>query len=149
MSSTDERELIDVPQVGEDDFTHPNHVPRSLLTGVIQPRMEEIFELVRSRLEASGCYKAAGRRVILTGGASQMPGVRDLAQLLLDKQVRHGRPVRVEGLAESTGGPAFAVAAGLLLYPLQHFENPIVIDAPIESPGSLWGRVSHWLRENL
>ena len=82
-------------------------MPRSLLTGIIQPRIEEIFELVRSRLEASGFDKAAGRRVVLTGGASQLTGVRDLAQLVLDKQVRQGRPIGLPGLAEATGGPAF------------------------------------------
>jgi len=66
---------------------------------------------VRSRLEMSGFDKIAGRRIVLTGGASQLAGVRELAQLVLDKQVRMGRPIRISGLAEATGGPAFAVAA--------------------------------------
>src|SRR3546814_2653597 len=93
---SDEREIIDVPQVGEEEPAQANHVPRSLLTGIIQPRMEEMFELVRSRLEASGFDKVAGRRVVLTGGGSQLQGVRELAQLILDKQVRMGRPLRSE-----------------------------------------------------
>src|SRR3546814_9921305 len=90
---SDEREIIDVPQVGEEEPAQANHVPRSLLTGIIPPRMEEMFELVRSRLEASGFDKVAGRRVVLTGGGSQLQGVRALAQLILDKQVRMGRPL--------------------------------------------------------
>ncbi len=94
-AGTDENDLIDVPQIGEDKRSHPNHVPRSLLVGIIQPRLEEIFELVRARLNDSGVADAAGRRVVLTGGASQIPGLRDLGQLVLDKQVRLGRPIRV------------------------------------------------------
>ena len=52
--------MIDVPQVGEEDRTQPNHIPHSILVGIIQPRLEETFELVRSRLEASGFDKIAG-----------------------------------------------------------------------------------------
>src|SRR3546814_16347543 len=68
---TDERELIDVPQVGEDDSSHSQQIPRSLLVGIIQPRVEETLELVRSRLELSGFDKVAGRRVVLTGRSDE------------------------------------------------------------------------------
>src|SRR5262249_35768511 len=115
-SPADERELITVPQVGEEDQAQANTIPRSILVGIIQPRLEETFELVRSRLESSGFDKIAGRRIVLTGRAGRLTGVRELAQLVLDKQVRMGRPIRIAGLAESTGGPAFAVAAGLIAY---------------------------------
>lgn len=147
-TASDDRELIDVPQVGEEDGAS-NHVPRSLLVGIIQPRVEEILELVRERLENSGHHQTAGRRVILTGGASQLQGLRDLTQAMLDKQVRHGRPMRVNGLAESTAGPAFAVAAGLLLYPLQHFSNPDIAVMETASPKNIFGQIRQWLRENL
>jgi len=148
-SSADERDMIDVPLVGEDDRNQANRVPRSLLVGIIQPRLEEIFELVRSRLDAGGMAKLAGRRVVLTGGAAQLPGTRELAQLVLDKQVRVGRPARVAGLGETTSGPAFATAAGLLLQATrQHTELPVSSTA-VAVPGNLLGRVGMWLRENL
>src|SRR3546814_13556656 len=72
--------------------------------------------LVRSRLELSGFDKVAGRRVVLTGGACQLPGTRELASTVLDKQVRIGRPTLVTGLAEATAGPDYATCAGLLNY---------------------------------
>src|SRR5579864_8577502 len=100
-STLDEREVIAVPQVGEEEDGHVSHVPKSLLVSIIAPRLEETFELVRGRLEASGCDAIAGRRVVLTGGACQLHGVRELAGHILDKQVRIGRPLRVKGLAES------------------------------------------------
>jgi cell division protein FtsA len=147
---SDEREIIDVPQIGEEDRAQAHHVPKSLLVGIIQPRLEEVFEFVRGRLDASGFAKLAGRRVVLTGGASQLPGMRELAQQVLDKQVRLGRPLRIGGLAESVGGPAFSAAAGLLAYAVQqHAEAPAL--APLMEPsGSGWlGRMGNWLRDNL
>jgi cell division protein FtsA len=147
-TEADESELIDVPRIGEEDRHEANHVPRSLLVGIIQPRMEEIFELVRGRLEDSGLGPALGRRVVLTGGASQIPGLRDLGQHVLDKQVRLGRPIRLGGLPDAVAGPAFATTAGLLTYISERAdEMPAQIMAQVE-PGSLWERTRLWLREN-
>jgi len=134
-ATLDDREPIAVPQIGEEDVS------------IIAPRIEETFEMVRNRLEASGFDKIAGRRVVLTGGACQLHGVRELAGLILDKQVRIGRPARIKGLAESTHGPAFSAAAGLLLFAMsEKAESPHATRLPA---GGLLGRVGQWLRENL
>ena len=146
----DEREIIHVPQVGEEEFGIPNQIPRSILIGIVQPRLEETFELVRSRLESSGFDKIAGRRVVLTGGASQLGGVRELAGLVMDKQVRMGRPIRTHGLADSTGGPAFAAAAGLLAFALDsESQQPKPHKAGAAPETGLFGRFGSWLRENF
>jgi cell division protein FtsA len=147
-SSTDEREMIAVPQIGEEEEGHVNHVPKSYLVGIVAPRLEETFELVRNRLEASGFDKIAGRRVVLTGGACQLHGAREFAALILDKQVRLGRPTRVGGLAEATAGPAFSTAAGLLHFALsERAETP----PPTAGAGSgrFFDRLGRWLRENM
>jgi len=147
-SAADEREMISVPQVGEDDDGQANHVPKSLLVGIIAPRLEETFELVRDRLESSGFDKIVGRRIVLTGGACQLPGTRELAALILDKQIRVGRPLRIAGLAEATGGPAFATSAGLVHFALsERAELPRHGRALTEEPDGLFGRVGHWIRE--
>lgn len=151
-SPSDDREILKVPLVGEDEDGATNQVPRSMLVQIIQPRIEETFELVRSHLEAGGYDKVAGRRVVLTGGAAQMQGVRDLAGMVLDKQVRLGRPVGLQGLPEATGGPAFATCAGLLRYALLNHaaEAPAKATRPTEpnANGPL-GRVGAWLRKNF
>lgn len=148
VTSSDENELIDVPQLGETDSHDSNHIQRSLLIGIIQPRLEEILEMVRERLENSGQGNAIGRRVVLTGGASQLPGLRDLAQTILDKQVRLGRPIRLSGLPDAVSGPAFSTAAGLLTYMSSHsHEMPAEIMTSVDS-GSLWSRLKYWLKEN-
>lgn len=146
----DEHELIDVLHVGEDEHNSPNHIPRSLLNGIIQPRLEETFELVRERLTDSGFDPIAGRRVVLTGGASQLQGVRELAALVLDKQVRMGRPLRLRGLPESMSGPAFATSAGLIAFAM---ENPSAVTVPTPimkgESGGIGSRLGHWIHEHF
>ena len=153
-SPTDDREMIDVPQVGEEETNaSPNHIPRSLLTGIIQPRLEEIFELVRDRLEASGLEEAAGRRVVLTGGASQMTGVRELAARILEKNVRLARPFRLTGVADVATGPAFSTCAGLLRYaatgPAEAVMTVIDSDASANHNKGRVKRIGRWLKMNF
>ena len=147
-SATDKHQLIDVPQVGENEADVIAQVPRSLLIGIIQPRLEEVFEMVRARLEHSGFDKVGGRRVVLTGGVSQMAGVRELAQLILDRQVRIGKPLAFRGLPESAMNPAFSVATGLLIYATQPNREFRVLRAS-DTSRSLLGRLGEWFRENV
>jgi len=106
---------IDVPSVGE-DAKDTVHITKSALAGIIQPRCEELLELVRDRIEASGFENAIGRRVVLTGGGSQLQGLRQLAEVVLDKSVRVARPTGVQGLSDLSGAPQFSTAVGLLIY---------------------------------
>ena len=151
--SADDRETIDVPQLGEGEFDPDGYVtlPRSRLTAIIEPRLTEIFEFARERLEAGGFVGGSARRVVLTGAASQLPGTRDLAQRVLDKQVRLGRPREVAGLAASTSGPGFATAAGLLVHaaraPREATDPSHKLPSP--PPGNGLSRLGRWLKENL
>lgn len=147
-SPSDDREVLKVPVVGEEEDDGANQIPRSILVQIIRPRLEETFELVRKHLDASGLDKVAGRRVVITGGASQMQGARELASAILDKQVRMGRPLGLNGLAESTGGPAFATCAGLLRYAVVN--APVAAKGAREEPGDgRFGRLGAWLRKNF
>lgn len=168
-SAMDEREMLDVPLVGEEGPENANQIPKSHLIRIIQPRLEEIFEMVRSRMERGGFLEQAGRRVVLTGGASQLAGAREMAQRVLDRQVRLGRPLRVArsvpreaakrmtgggliaaGLTEVTSGPAFATTAGLLAVAMQ---------PDLAATGSFFGeltgggkpflKVGQWLKQNM
>lgn len=147
-SASDDREIIDVPQVGENDVDSMSRIPRSMLTGIIRPRLEETFELVRDCLVESGFDHMAGRRVVLTGGAAQLPGTRDLASRVLDKRVRVGQPLTVSGLADVTQGPAFSTCAGLLTYAVS---GPIEAQArpAMAEPRNRLARMGRWLWENF
>lgn len=114
-SSTDDQVLINAPLLGEEeDGEDANTLPRSSLVGIIRPRMEEILEMVKTQLDNSGCEGQAGRRLVLTGGASQLIGVRELAARTFGKQVRLSRPRAIPGMADAATGPAFATAIGML-----------------------------------
>ncbi len=146
----DEQDTIDVPQIGEDRHETANPVSKSILNRMIQPRLEETLELVRGRLDTSGVAHLAGQRVVLTGGASQLQGVRDLAAAILDRNVRLGRPQRIRIPAESVAGPAFSTAAGLLAYGVGSpptWATPLPIE--LGSPVGIVGRVQGWLRAHL
>lgn len=148
-SQSDEGEMIEVSRLGEDrEHDKPNYIPRSYLVGIIQPRLEEIFEHVRAKIKDSGLERIISRRVVLTGGASQIHGLRDLAGHVLDKQARLGKPIRLTGLPEAVSGPAFSSVAGLLTYAAEHVdEMPAEIIAQIR-PDSVLERVKLWLKEN-
>lgn len=149
-SHADDRETITVPQVGVEDDAKSVQIPKSFLVGIVAPRIEETLELVRARLEASGLDKLAGRRVVLTGGASQLPGVVELARQILNKQVRLGRPRGLTGLAEATSGPAFSACAGLLSFAVDDRGDARGLAIPKhETNGGIFSRLGGWLRENF
>ena len=108
-------DVVAVPQMGENGDDTALRVPRSMLTRIIQARLEEIFTAVQEKLQASGYDVAAGKRAVLPGGASQLAGVRDLAARILGKQVRIGRPQAFPGLAAASAGPDYATVIGLLM----------------------------------
>ncbi|MGQ3673753.1 cell division protein FtsA [Xanthobacter sp. TB0136] len=150
--SADEHDMLTVPPLSGDPRDQPNMVPKSRLVTIVRPRAEEIVELIRERLKASGHAGDAGRRVVLTGGAAQLQGLADLVVKAIAPQVRIGRPLGVSRLPEAARGSAFAVTAGLLVYPqvagLEHFEPRRRQAAGAEGQG-YFGRVGRWLKDSF
>lgn len=147
-SPDDVRELLPVPMVGEAEHQIAK-VPRSALVSIIRPRIEEIFELARDRIETSGVGRAAGTRVVLTGGAAQLVGVRELAAQILNRQVRLGRPFGVVGLPDAASGSNFATMIGLLAFATGEGQTMHDLDLSAEPPHGLLARLSAFLRERL
>jgi cell division protein FtsA len=152
LTAMEEREMVPVPQVEDDERETDRHIPRGQLARIIGPRVEEILELVRDRLRQAGSA-AAGRRIVLTGGASQLAGLPEVAERILQGQVRIGRPLGIKGLPEAAKGPAFSAAVGLLVYPqvahIEHFEpRSAGIFAAAAGDGYL-SRMGQWLRESF
>lgn len=149
-SPSDDRQIIEIPPMAEDSAGEFSQAPRSMLVNVIRSRLEEVFEMLRARLEDVGLDKMAGRRVVLTGGASQVPGAPELASMILDKQVRIGRPRPMKGLPEAAYGPGFSTCAGLLRYAVNHpHQGESTTYRPTDAPVSRLSRLGQWLRENF
>lgn len=150
-SPSDDQVMVEVPPLGEEDYEEGNTMPRSMLVGVIRPRIEEIFEMIRSKIEMAGVTPLAGKRVVLTGGASQLLGVREMAAQLLNKQVRLGRPRTLPGLAEAVSGPAFATALGMVEYVVKKPMEEQMFDANRRRGNFTAGfeKVVSWFKENF
>jgi cell division protein FtsA len=151
-TASDEREILTIAEVGEDsDQSH--QIPKSRLTKIIRPRVEEILELTRDRLKAAGVGPASGQRFVLTGGGSQLTGMADTARRILSPQLRVGRPLGVHGLPESAKNPAFAASVGLLIYPqfagAEHYEPRRNGALKATGTDNYLLRVGRWLRESF
>ena len=115
-----------------------------VLTGVIRPRVEEIFELVRAVLP-----NGAPRPVILTGGGSQMQGMVQAGTAVLDRRVRLGRAIRARGAPQSTLGPEFAAVHGLLAHAIRLQCEPWAeAMSTVRDGEQAFGGLRQWLREN-
>jgi cell division protein FtsA len=148
-TSADHKEMINVPYIGEEDEMGMHHIPRALLSDIISPRIEETLEMVKERLELSGFEGLMGQNIVITGGASQLMGLKEIAGRILGKHVRIGYPKPFEGLAESTKGAAFSTAIGMV-----HFAASNVRQAQydIQEQGEKKGRLAkimEWLSQNF
>jgi cell division protein FtsA len=146
-------EMVDAPKLGPDGRLEANQCSRADIAQVLRPRIEEILELLDSRLsKASAAGRPLPRRIVLTGGSSQLPCLRELAEDVFRAPVRLARPSNVSGLGETYSSPSFAAAAGLLRWELMSTPDPSRggIDRGAGDHGSgLFKRVTGWLQENF
>ncbi|CAD7023658.1 cell division protein FtsA [Pseudorhizobium endolithicum] len=152
-NGADERDMISIPPIGEDDRDLPTQVPRSLVTRIVRARIEETLELIRDRIQKSGFSPIVGKRVVLTGGASQLTGLPETARRILARNVRIGRPMGISGLPVAAKGPAFSTAVGLMIYPqVADMETHASQGGLISSLGNGSGRLARmgqWLKESF
>jgi cell division protein FtsA len=139
-------------EIGGDtgDWEHDRRTAsRAELIGIMRPRVEEILEEVRMRLDVAGFDELPAQQIVLTGGGSQIPGLDGMASKILGQQVRLGRPLRVQGLPQAATGPAFASAVGLCLFAAHPQDEWWDFDIPAEKyPARSLKRVLSWVREN-
>jgi len=147
-------ESVDCPILGDDGRLHVARLARARLAEFIAPRVEETFELIAERITASSLPRAMPRRAVLTGGASQMDGVRDVAARILNMPVRLARPNAAAYLGEDLDIPGFSTAAGLLLSDRLGSSDVAWAGAARMNTGehasdSVVNRTWHWLKENF
>lgn len=147
----DEREMISIVPVGAGADEAPGMIPRSHLTRILRPRVEEILTAIRDRMQATGMMDVCGRRFVLTGGGSELTGLPEVARRLLGRNVRNGRPMGISGLPEMARGAGFATVAGMLIYPqvcAQEFAEPRQT-AKLTGTDGYFARVGTWLRTSF
>src|SRR6266481_6159000 len=149
---SDASELMSVPTAGDNERDVPQVVSRATIANIVRHRAEEIFEMVRDRLADSPFAAESKARIVLSGGASQLTGVLELATQILGRPVRIGRPLGFGRLPNEAKSASFAVPSGLLVYPqyahLEHVEPRHTRQLRTGTDGYL-GKVGRWLREGF
>ncbi|WP_018864698.1 MULTISPECIES: cell division protein FtsA [Thioalkalivibrio] len=141
----DPGETIEVPGVGD---RAARRLSRQTLASVVEPRYEELLQLVQAELRRSGTEEMIAAGVVLTGGSSRMEGVVDLAEEVFHMPVRLGVPQRVTGLLDVVKNPIHATGVGLLLYAR---ESRAEQEARPVSSGfqGVWARMKRWFSGQL
>jgi cell division protein FtsA len=145
----DDRDMIEIGAESGDWEKDRRQISRTELIGIMRPRVEEILEEVRSRLDAAGFESLPSQQIVLTGGASQIPGLDGLASRILGQRVRMGRPLRIQGLPQAATGPAFSSAVGLGLFAAHPQDEWWDFEIPTERyPARSLKRAVRWFKDN-
>jgi cell division protein FtsA len=139
-------ESIEVPSVGE---RPPRRLARQTLAEIVEPRYEELFNLIRDELRRSGLEEVIAAGIVLTGGSARMEGAIDLAEEIFHVPVRLGVPQQVRGLADVVRNPVYSTAVGLLLYAREN--APHAPGGPTLGAGmnSVLTRMKSWFKGNF
>jgi cell division protein FtsA len=120
VDSIDEKEIIDIRRPGSPE---PIPLPRRLLPQIIEPRMEELFELIAQKISEAGAGKP-GAGIVLTGGGALLPGAQAVAERTFgETEIRLGWPRCAGGIADSLAKPPFSTAVGLAMIAARHSES--------------------------
>lgn len=153
LTEMDALEMVEAPRLGPDGRLESAQRARADIAQILRPRYEELFELMDMRLsKASAAGRPLPRRIVLTGGGSLLPSIRELAEDIFRAPVRIALPSNVKGLGETYSSPSFAAAAGLLRWEL--LGAPAAMRTGAETGGGdagagLFRRVTGWLQENF
>ena len=139
-------ERIEVPGVGD---RSARQLERQTLAEVVEPRYEELLNLVLDELRRSGFEEECAAGVVLTGGSSKMEGVVELAEEIFHMPVRLGVPEHVSGHSELMRNPIHATGVGLLQYGRHTRQNPQMETSESVSDGGVLRRFVGWIRSSF
>ncbi len=147
MISQDEE--IEVPSVGD---RPARCLSRHTLVEVIEPRYEELFQLIQAELRRTDFENKIAAGIVLTGGSSLVEGAVELAEEVFHMPVRLGMPLEVSGLKEEVRSPSFATTVGLLMYAKEHQPTPVSAEKPQKASSdreSVLNRMKNWFSNNF
>ena len=115
--AVEENQTFEITSLGADG---PRELPRKILAKIIEPRMQEIFQMVREELMKSGYLEMLPAGTVLTGGGAMLPATTDLAEKILGMPVRLGLPRDVGGLQDTVQSPIYTTSVGLVMHAARH-----------------------------
>ena len=141
----DPNEMVEVPGLGD---RGPRQLSRQTLAEVIEPRVEELYSLVREELQRSGYLELLSSGIVLTGGSSTMLGMVELGEEIFHMPVRMGVPRYQGGLAHVVRNPRYATVVGLLLEGVTQTQRGIV-SRQGSSMKQVMSRMREWFQKNF
>src|SRR5262245_57152271 len=141
----DANEMIEVPGIGD---RAPRTMSRQTLAEVIEPRVDELYQLVQKVLRDSGFEDLLSSGVVLTGGSSVMQGMVELGEEIFHMPVRIGVPRSAGGLADVVRNPRYATAVGLLLEGVSQTQAGR-FSRQNGSVRAVLGRMKEWFQRNF
>ena len=141
----DPEDVLDVAGV---DDRPSRRLSRRALADVIQPRVEELFELIQAELRRSGFEEVLSSGIVLTGGSSAMPGMIELGEEVFHMPVRLGVPKYTGALADVIQSPRFAAAYGLLLEAQTQRKRGLKV-RETRDVKQVFGRMKSWFEKNF
>ncbi len=146
MQTLDLDEIIEVPSVGG---RPPRRLSRQILGEIIEPRLEEIFELANRELHKSGVYDQVASGVVITGGTARLQGAEELAEKVFELQAKIGLPQSRGSGFEVVADPCYAAAVGLLQFAADDSRNPARRRSgrPRLGGSDLFSRFGDWLKD--
>ena len=139
-------EMIEVPGIGD---RGPRSMSRQALAAVIEPRVEELFQLIQQTLRESGYEELLSSGVVLTGGSAALPGLVELGEEMFSMPVRVGSPKYDGSLADVVKGPRYATAIGLLFEGLAQRQHHGRVLQKTGSLKNVAGRMKIWFQGNF
>ena len=142
MVTRDER--VEVPSVGG---RNSRTISRQILCEIIEPRLDEIFQLIRREIAKSGYDGSLASGVVMTGGSTLLPGMVQMAEEVMGMPVRLGVPMHVSGLTDVISSPIYATGVGLVLYGMKRQDKNFFRIREDNIFGKVRGRMSDWFSE--
>ncbi len=143
-SLVDKNETIEVPSVGG---RKPRTLSPQILTEIIEPRVEEMFSLVQQAIHSTGYEDLLASGVVITGGATLLKGMPELAEDILGLPVRQGSPTAIGGLVDVVRSPTFSTGVGLVQYGKDHEQHRFFNVRQDNVYSRVKGRMRSWLGE--
>jgi cell division protein FtsA len=140
----DKADMIEVPSVGGRE---PRAMGRQILSEILEPRVEEIFQLVHHEVERNGFSELLTSGVVITGGSTLLPGMTELAEEIMGVPVRRGVPRGIGGLVDVVKSPVYATGVGLVVYGARHQDRSMFRIREENVFKKVKRRMGEWLQE--
>ncbi|WDP89456.1 MAG: cell division protein FtsA [Desulfobacter sp.] len=135
---------IEVPAVGGRE---PRRLAKGILAEILEPRVEEVFSLLKKELFSNGLENAFPAGFVLTGGSVVMNGINEIAESVFNVPVRVGEPNRIGGLKDIVKNPAYATGVGLVIFGSTAACRMDVRQAETQGVQSIFNRMKQWFKD--